>query len=71
MIYDGATAEKVPENIKVEIARPNFPNSDDMIVNIGTNLPAEGKVKTLFVTGDRGLQDRLRAAGCLNLARAR
>lgn len=67
VVYDYGDNSKVFENLKIDIARPAFNTSDDWLADRTFAMPADIKSKTLFVTSDRGLQERLTTNGCAHI----
>jgi hypothetical protein len=67
VVYDHGDSNCPFGNLKISIARPAFNTSDDYLVNLSQGMANDIKGKTLFVTSDRGLQDRLEANRCHNI----
>lgn len=70
VVYDECKGKLNFENIKIDVARPKYSTSDDYLVAMCELMSAEEKARSMFVTSDVGLKERLRKAGSQNIMKS-
>ncbi|KRX09339.1 hypothetical protein PPERSA_09223 [Pseudocohnilembus persalinus] len=63
LIFDSTRRVENGQKFQVLSARPNFQTSDDNFVFLSENFSQEQKEKSVFITSDRGLVQRLQENG--------